>query len=192
MKATITVCICLLSLVAVVPLTVQSAFGQGNQEEQVGQILNGRVIDVSSGDTFTMMTPDNRHVEVSLAEIEAPGKGQVYWNESRQTLVEKLLGNEVIVQVVGFNDMEYDNYRVNGQVYRDARWINKEMVKEGWAWHSPQYYQSQELDAAEQQAREQKLGVWISGDPEDSWEEESSFQENPGELPIQPLYKARW
>lgn len=36
-----------------------------------------------------------------------------------------------------------------GQVYLDAHWINKEMVREGWVWHYVRYSDCPKLAAAE-------------------------------------------
>ena len=91
-----------------VTLRLQS---QGSPAIQVGQVFIGKVIDVASGETLTLLTHETRQIEVWLAEIEAPEKGQIYWDASRQILAGKVLGNEVTIQVVSIKDME-DGYEI--------------------------------------------------------------------------------
>lgn len=40
-----------------------------------------------------------------------------------------------------------------GQVHLDAHWINKEMVREGWAWHYNRYTDCSKLATAQKAAR---------------------------------------
>lgn len=201
MKALFTYYVSGLCFIAFFPMPVHAETNQPSQasEErpvypaiQHGQIFSGKVIDVASGETFTMVTPENREIEVWLAEIEAPEKGQVYWNDSRQALSKKVLGKDVTIQVVSIKDLEDGYDYVIAQTYMVNRWINREMVAEGWAWHFPQYYQSQELAMAEQQARTGKLGLWAVANLEMPWEYQPPLPVVPAENQIQPLLKMEW
>lgn len=166
--------------------------GQVSPAIRVGQVFTGEAVDVASGEMFTMVTPENRQIEVWLAEIEAPEKGQIYWEASRRSLAEKVLGKEVTIQVVSIRDMEDGYDYVIAQVYVEERWINLEMVAEGWAWHYPLYLHSQELATAEKQAREKKLGVWAFENPKMLPDYRNTTQVMPGENQIQPLFKMAW
>jgi len=169
MKTLLKVCVSFLGLLACLPVAAQSEPNQevqGSAAIQVGEVISGKVFDVASGETFRMITAENREIEVWLAEIEAPEKGQVYWDTSMQVLAEKVLGNEVIIQVVNIKDMEDGYDYVIAQVYVGNRWINREMVAQGWAWHFPQYLESPELDQAELQAKENLRGLWAIANPE--------------------------
>lgn len=53
--------------------------------------LTGRVIRVVDGDTFTLRTDSGEIVQVRLAEIDAPERGQIYGNRSRKAL-DSLIG----------------------------------------------------------------------------------------------------
>ncbi len=125
-----------------------------------GQSFLSRVVDVISGETFTMNTPENTVVEVWLAEVEAPSYGQLHWAASTQALSDKLAGQDVTVTVISQRGVEEGKPHLIAQVFVGDRWINKEMVAEGMAWHFPEYLNSAELTSAEQQAKEMKLGIW--------------------------------
>lgn len=60
--------------------------------------------------------------------------------------------------------------RIIGDVYLAHRWINEEMVAEGWAWHYVQYSDDKKLARAEKKARGMKLGLWADAEPVPPWE----------------------
>lgn len=157
MKALYTVCVFCLCLIALSPAVIQAA---PDQEIQSWGVIIGKVVEVSSGETFKMVSSENREIEVWLAEIKAPEKGSAHGDASRKELEGIVLGNEVTVKVVSIRNMENGNGYVIAQVYLGGRWVNREMVAAGWAWHAPLYFQSEELAEAEQHAWDWKLGVW--------------------------------
>ena len=64
-----------------------------------------------------------------------------------------------------------DKYkRILGNIYLDGRWVNKEMVAEGWAWHYRYFSSDRELAKAEAAAKEAKKGLWADADPIPPWE----------------------
>ena len=71
---------------------------------------------------------------------------------------------------------EKDKYRRTlGHIYIDDRWINKEMIEEGWAWHYKQYSDDYKLAAAEKTARATKAGLWQEPKPIAPWD----YRHNP-------------
>jgi endonuclease YncB( thermonuclease family) len=61
--------------------------------------IGGRVVGITDGDTFTLLTPDLRKVKVRVAEIDAPERGQPYATRSRQQLAILIFQQEVSVDV---------------------------------------------------------------------------------------------
>ena len=50
------------------------------------------------------------------------------------------------------------------------RFINMEMVRDGFAWRYVQYDKPGEFTAAEDEAREHRRGLWADPDPMPPWE----------------------
>jgi len=119
------------------------------------QIYDGKVVGVTDGDTITLLVGKEQK-KIRLAEIDAPEKSQAFGNLSKMMLSEKVFGKDVRVTVT-----DKDRYgRYVAKVTVDGRDINKEMVKEGFAWHYKQYSHSPEMALAEFEARRNQSGLW--------------------------------
>ena len=160
--------------------------------------VTGKVIQVASGDTFTLLDvsqrpytekdvvdpwefgaeldlnppPDEIPTIIHLAEIDAPEKNQPYGNTSRKKLADKLQGR--VVQVTYFEKDRFNH--IAGTVNLDDRWINQEVLAEGCAWHDKRYSDDDMLDTAEQQARARHLGLWAEPNPMPPWEWRQTHQ----------------
>jgi endonuclease YncB( thermonuclease family) len=120
-----------------------------------GQILDGKVVGVTDGDTITILVGTEQK-KIRLAEIDAPEKSQAFGNLSKMMLSEKVFGKEVRVTVT--NKDRYNRYV--GKVTYNGRNVNEEMVKEGYAWHYKQYSHNPEMALAEFEARRNQSGLW--------------------------------
>ena len=127
--------------------------------------FTGRVVGVADGDTATILSGRTRY-KVRLAEIDAPEKRQAFGMAAKKALSAKIFGQTVrVVWTVR------DRYgRTVGTIYLGERWINREMVAEGWAWHYRAYSKSQNLADAERAARVKRLGLWADDHPTPPWE----------------------
>lgn len=124
------------------------------------------VIGISDGDTITILQPDKTKLKIRLAEIDCPEKRQPFGTKAKEALGDKIFGKNVHVEW-----SKKDRYgRAIGDVYLGGRYINKEMVEEGWAWHYTKYSHSKEMAKAEKYARSNKLGLWIDAHPIPPWE----------------------
>ncbi len=118
--------------------------------------VSGRVIRVSDGDTLTLRTATREIVEVRLAEIDAPERGQPWGDEAKEALAEMTFG-EVVRAEVQTTD---SNGRKVARVYLANRDINRELVEDGHAWVYPRYLRDETLLEDEGSAREEGLGLW--------------------------------
>jgi micrococcal nuclease len=64
-----------------------------------------------------------------------------------------------------------DRYRREvGRIYLGDRFINLEIVQDGFAWRYPQYDKAGEFTAVETDAREHERGLWADPHPIPPWE----------------------
>jgi len=125
-----------------------------------------QVVGVSDGDTITVLSADKQQIKIRLAGIDAPESSQAFGNRAKQALAEKVAGRTI--EVV---EQSKDRYgRKVADLYLEGRWINLELVAEGWAWHYRQYSKDQRLADAEATARQAGLGLWADKEPVPPWE----------------------
>ena len=141
---------------ASLPLPAFAAAAGAADTVAVSEIV-GTVKRVLDGDSLVLRA-DGREVEVRLAEIDTPEKGQPYADSSRKALQGMVLGRRVRLEVI-----DIDRYgRTVARVYRlpDGTWINGEMVARGHAWAYRRYVKDRRLYDFEREARAGKIGLW--------------------------------
>ena len=118
--------------------------------------IEGRVIAIADGDTFTLLTVDKQQIKIRLAEIDAPESGQPYGNKSKQTLSGMVFGKDVRVAV-----QTTDRYgRTVGRPYVGDLDVCAEMVRMGAAWAYREYLIDESLLTLESDAKAEKRGLW--------------------------------
>jgi endonuclease YncB( thermonuclease family) len=128
--------------------------------------ISGKVVKIVDGDTLTILDASNEQHKIRLAGIDAPEKGQPFGTKARENLAAKVFGQAVHVEVV-----DIDRYhREVGRIYLGDRFINMEMVRDGFAWRYVQYDKPGEFTAAEADAREHRRGLWTDPNPTPPWE----------------------
>lgn len=127
----------------------------------------GRVVKVVDGDTFDVNEKDSI-IRIRLFGIDAPEKGQEFYEESKQMLL-SLTGNKQVIFISKGKDM-YG--RTIGEIIRlaDGVNINYEMVRQGLAWHFVRYSSDPELAKLELLARQKQLGIWSLYHYTEPWE----------------------
>ena len=86
-----------------------------------------------------------RSTSIRLAAIDVPEKGQPFGTKAREQLAGKVFGRSAVrVEVI-----DVDRYhREVGRIYLGERFINAELVREGFAWRYPQYDKASEFTDA--------------------------------------------
>lgn len=124
-----------------------------------------RVIGIADGDTLTLLV-DGKPVKIRLANIDAPERRQPFGTRSRQSLSNLCWGEDARYEV-----QDVDRYkRIVGVVYCDGVNVNRAQVELGMAWVYPRYNKDRSLPALQEQAREDKRGLWANKDPIPPWE----------------------
>jgi endonuclease YncB( thermonuclease family) len=128
--------------------------------------LTGKVVAIADGDTLTVLDESKSQHKIRLAGIDAPEKGQAFGTKAREALGDKVFQQSVRVEVI-----DIDRYkREVGRIYLGERFINIEMVKDGFAWRYVQYDKPGEFKATEADAREHRRGLWADPNPVPPWE----------------------
>ena len=121
--------------------------------------IQGRVLRVIDGDTIELLVKQedikqSPKIKVRLFGIDAPEKKQAFGKEAKEYLSSLILDKEVILII---NDK--DKYqRTIGTILLNEKDINKEMVKNGYAWAYESYSTKYLTEQADAQMF--KLGLW--------------------------------
>jgi micrococcal nuclease len=128
--------------------------------------ITGKVVSIADGDTLTILDGDKTQHRIRLAGIDAHETGQPFGTKARQALGGKVSGQTVRVEVI-----DVDRYkREVGRIFLGERFVNIEMVRDGFAWRYTQYDKPGEFTAAENDAREHRRGLWADPNPVPPWE----------------------
>nr|SPS06242.1 Uncharacterized endonuclease [Candidatus Nitrotoga fabula] len=138
----------------------------------LADILEGRVVGISDGDTVTVLDASKTQYKIRLQGIDAPEKKQAFGNKSKESLSAWLFNNQVTVEY-----SKKDKYgRILGKILVNGIDANLEQIKAGMSWHYKKYQNEQSDDdrklyaQAEAKAQEEKRGLWIDTDPVPPWE----------------------
>jgi endonuclease YncB( thermonuclease family) len=133
--------------------------------------IAGIVVGVADGDTITVLDASNELHKIRLSGIDAPEKKQPFATISKQSLSNLIFNRAVIIHW-----QKRDSYgRIVGKVMLDDVDMNLEQIKAGMAWFYRQYQKQLSLEdqtayaTAEQEAKANKLGLWIDEAPIAPW-----------------------
>lgn len=145
------------------------------------ETLTGYVIDITDGDTITVLDSSRKQHKIRLAGIDAPEKAlsekapdtaQPFGEKSKQNLAKLVFNKNVTVDW-----SKLDRYgRTVGKVMVNGLDANLAQVKAGMAWWYEKYRKEQSPSdqkayaLSEQQARLQRVGLWSDKNPTPPWE----------------------
>ncbi len=125
------------------------------------EVLTGKVIHISDGDTLTILTRANQQVKIKLAKIDAPEQKQVFGMQAKKALAALTFRKQVRVNV----EIKYGGSSV-GRVTVKGLDVSAELVRQGLAWVTAK---NNDLSAVEVQAKQQKRGLWTSKHAVSPW-----------------------
>lgn len=145
--------------------------------------LIGTVVGVSDGDTITILDKYKQQHKIRVAGIDAPEHAQPFGQRAKENLSRLVFRQEV--EIVGDGTDRYN--RIVGKVMvasPDCREIwcpriedaGRRQIEAGLAWWYRRYSREQSsadrvaYEAAEQQARTGRAGLWSDRDPTPPWE----------------------
>src|SRR5580692_4705149 len=107
--------------------------------------IAGEVVAIADGDTLTVLDDTKTQHKIRLAGIDAPEKGQAFGKKARENLAAKVFRQTVRIEVI-----DVDRYhREVGRIFLGDRFVNMEMVRDGFAWRYVQYDKPGEFTAGE-------------------------------------------
>jgi endonuclease YncB( thermonuclease family) len=129
--------------------------------------ITGKVVAITDGDTFKLLTKDSILYRIRIANIDCPEKKQPFSKRAKQFTSEAIFGKNVKVEI-----LSTDRYgRLIGIViYNDSLILNNELVKNGMAWHYIKYSDDEDLQKLEDEARASKVGLWQDKNAIPPWE----------------------
>ena len=132
----------------------------------------GRIVGISDGDTVTLLDANKRQHKIRLTGIDAPEKKMPFGQRSKEHLSDLVFSKDVQVETE-----KLDRYgRTLGKIVFDRTDINLAMINAGLAWHYKKYQNDQSRSDrllyahAEDQARQQHIGLWRDPTPTPPWE----------------------
>lgn len=131
-------------------------------------VITGKVIGISDGDTIKILTEDKQELRIRLNGIDCPEKKQAFGTKAKEFTSDLVFGKNVKVISRGT-----DRYgRVLGEVIlEDGRSLNKELLKNGYAWWYEQYAKKEiDLKNLQEQARRDSIGLWKDKEAIAPWE----------------------
>lgn len=132
-------------------------FGWLSAGQAAVNVIAGKVIGVSDGDTITVLDSSNKSHKIRLYGIDAPEKKQRYGQRSKRALSDLVYLKKVRVLV-----NNRDRYgRVVGTIKIRHTDINRAMVKAGHAWAYVVY--SSKYAKAHIEAQAARVGIWAIG-----------------------------
>ena len=126
-----------------------------------------KVIGIKDGDTFVVLM-DGEDQVVRLAHIDCPEKKQPFGARAKAFVSDQAFGRYVSLA----HNNKYDrNHRLIAEVIlSDGRNLNKELLKNGLAWHFKKYSHDTTYAVLENKARRARVGVWSDHNPIAPWE----------------------
>ncbi len=117
-------------------------------------------------DSDTVKIADgNKTYKLRISEIDAPERNQHYGKKSRRALMSLCKNAKVQVIITGTDKYK----RQVGQLYCNQKNASEFMVGHGYAWFNAKYSNNQQLDALQEQARQDKAGLWLKDKAMPPW-----------------------
>jgi micrococcal nuclease len=147
-------------------LLIPASCGSKTRDKADRKTIFGKVVGITDGDTFTILTEDKNEERIRLYGIDCPEKKQAFGAVAKRKLSELIFGKQVRVDFKA-----YDKWRrVVGVVFYGEENVNESMLEAGLAWHFLRYDDNQKWTSMEEDARKKKVGLWVDINPTPPWE----------------------
>lgn len=125
--------------------------------------LIAKVVGIKDGDTVVVLDSLNNQITLRLAEVDCPEKSQPFGTKAKQ-----FTSDQIYLKTIKYVVTDIDRYgRSIAMIYYDTdnKYLSAEIIKAGMGWHYKRYSKSKELALFEDDARKNKIGLWIDNYP---------------------------
>lgn len=137
-----------------------------HSQTRIPKTFQAKVVGIKDGDTFKVLY-NNSEITIRLNHIDCPEKKQPFGKNAKWKASDLCFGKMVKIVSNG----KKDRYkRLIAEVYFNNININKELVKNGLAWHFKKYSSDVEYAKLERQARKSRVGLWKEKNPIAPWD----------------------
>ena len=129
--------------------------------------LEGKVVSVADGDTFTMLTREKKQIKVRLHGIDCPERKQAFGQVAKTYASDLVFGKEVKLTV---SDKDRYGRTVAIVELENGQILNEMLLQAGLAWHYKKYDKNPEWAIMENKARRLRKGLWKDKNPKAPWD----------------------
>lgn len=153
-------------------VSVLSIFACANNKRAASDDLpkngqtSGKVIAILDGDTYDLLLESKNTIRIRMDGIDAPEKGMPFYKVAKNYLGELCFNKNIRILKT---DDDIHGRIVAKSYLDDGRELGQEMIKAGLAWHFKKYSSDKNLAELENQARINKVGLWIDPNPIAPW-----------------------
>jgi micrococcal nuclease len=125
--------------------------------------FTAKVVGIKDGDTVVVLDSLNNQTTLRLAEVDCPEKSQPYGTKAKQ-----FTSDQIYLKTIKYVVTDTDRYgRSIAMIYYDTdnKYLSAVIIKAGMGWHYKRYSTSKELATFEDNARKNKIGLWIDNNP---------------------------
>lgn len=122
----------------------------------------GKVIGIKDGDTVVVLDSLNYQTTLRLAEVDCPEKNQPFGTKAKQFTSDQIYRKQIKYIVT---DVDRYGRSIAKIYYDDNKYLSAEIIKNGFGWQYKKYSISVSLAKLEQEARNNKRGLWIEPNP---------------------------
>ncbi len=125
--------------------------------------LVAKVVGIKDGDTVVVLDSLNNQTTLRLAEVDCPEKNQPFGTKAKQ-----FTSDQIYLKTINYVVTDTDRYgRSIAMIYYDTdnKYLSAEIIKAGMGWHYKRYSTSKELALFEDNAKKNKIGLWVDNNP---------------------------
>ncbi len=125
--------------------------------------FTAKVVGIKDGDTVVVLDSLNNQITLRLAEVDCPEKSQPFGTKAKQ-----FTSDQIYLKTIKYVVTDTDRYgRSIAMIYYDVdnKYLSAEIIKAGMGWHYKRYSKSKELALFEDNAKKNKIGLWLDNNP---------------------------